>query len=183
MKKNRTRLRRVELGKTGLFEAIRHVIDKDIYNEDIVFVCIGTDRSTGDSLGPMVGTMLEQLGFDNVLGTIHNPVHAVNLKEKVDSIPLDKTIIAIDACLGNSSSVGVIEVFKGGISPGAGVGKDLGRVGDYSISGIVNVGGYMEYFVLQNTRLSLVMDMANQIANALAQMFGETNLMEVAIAQ
>ena len=26
----------------------------------IVFVCIGTDRSTGDSLGPLVGTLIEE---------------------------------------------------------------------------------------------------------------------------
>lgn len=33
--------------------------------------------------------------------------------------------------------------------------------------GIVNVGGFMEYFVLQNTRLSLVMRMAHVIADGL----------------
>lgn len=35
------------------------------------------------------------------------------------------------------------------------------------MTGIVNVGGFMEYFVLQNTRLSLVMNMANVIGDAL----------------
>ncbi|MNJ05080.1 hypothetical protein D3C73_1661750 [compost metagenome] len=35
------------------------------------------------------------------------------------------------------------------------------------ITGIVNVGGFMEYFVLQNTRLSLVMDLAELIAKAI----------------
>ena len=29
-------------------------------NQPIVFVCIGTDRSTGDSLGPLVGTLLKE---------------------------------------------------------------------------------------------------------------------------
>jgi len=33
--------------------------------------------------------------------------------------------------------------------------------------GVVNVGGFMEYFVLQNTRLSLVMRMADVIAEGL----------------
>ncbi|MEW6230356.1 MAG: DUF1256 domain-containing protein, partial [Bacillota bacterium] len=36
------------------------------------------------------------------------------------------------------------------------------------VTGIVNVGGYMEYLVLQNTRLCLVMRMAEVIATALA---------------
>ena len=29
----------------------------------IILVCIGTDRSTGDALGPLVGTKLEQVGI------------------------------------------------------------------------------------------------------------------------
>ncbi|MFP3381143.1 DUF1256 domain-containing protein, partial [Bacillus sp. SIMBA_069] len=54
----------------------------------------------------------------------------------------------------------------GALKPGAGVGKELPPIGDASITGVVNVGGFMEYFVLQNTRLSLVMKMATQIADA-----------------
>lgn len=40
-------------------------------------------------------------------------------------------------------------------------------MGDIHISGIVNVGGLMEYLVLQNTRLHLVMSMAELIARSL----------------
>src|SRR5438445_11299584 len=29
-----------------------------LHNRPIVFVCIGTDRSTGDSLGPLIGSLL-----------------------------------------------------------------------------------------------------------------------------
>ncbi|MGB4008573.1 MAG: DUF1256 domain-containing protein, partial [Bacillota bacterium] len=35
------------------------------------------------------------------------------------------------------------------------------------ITGIVNVGGFMEYLVLQNTRLSLVIRMAEAIAGGI----------------
>ena len=42
-----------------------------------------------------------------------------------------------------------------------------------AISGIVNVGGFMEYVVLQNTRLSLVMNMANKIAQVLNWIYKE----------
>ena len=50
----------------------------------IILVCIGTDRSTGDALGPLVGTKLEQVGIKNfqVFGTLDEPVHALNLEEK-----------------------------------------------------------------------------------------------------
>ena len=52
------------------------------------------------------------------------------------------------------------------IKPGAGVKKNLPPVGDMHITGIVNLGGFMEYIVLQNTRLSLVMNMAETISSA-----------------
>ena len=35
------------------------------------------------------------------------------------------------------------------------------------ITGIVNVSGFMEYFVLQNTRLHLIMEMAKTIAKGI----------------
>lgn len=133
-----------------------------------VTVCIGTDRSTGDSLGPIVGTRLLDLGTPvTVYGTLAKPVHATNLQETLEEIysvfdnPL---IIAVDACLGRSESVGSITLASGALKPGAGVNKDLPQVGDIHFTGIVNVGGYMEYFVLQNTRLGLVWKMANVIA-------------------
>ncbi|MGJ7913697.1 spore protease YyaC [Neobacillus sp. LXY-1] len=138
----------------------------------IVFVCIGTDRSTGDSLGPLVGTLLEEkkLKAFNVYGTLDDPIHAVNLAEKLSQIHamhLNPYLIGIDACLGQVKNVGVIQIGNGPVKPGAGVNKELPEVGDIHITGIVNVGGFMEFFVLQNTRLNLVMKMARTIANGI----------------
>jgi len=61
-------------------------------------------------------------------------------------------------------SIGYITVGEGPLKPGAGVNKELPQVGDAYITGVVNVGGFMEYLVLQNTRLSLVIRMADAIA-------------------
>ncbi|WP_078378449.1 spore protease YyaC [Sutcliffiella halmapala] len=138
----------------------------------IVFVCIGTDRSTGDSLGPLVGSKLQdqKLHHIHVYGTLDEPIHAVNLAEKIAMIQsshFNPFIIAIDACLGRLKSVGQLTVANGPVMPGAGVKKDLPPVGDIHLTGIVNVSGFMEFFVLQNTRLSLVMKMANVVANAI----------------
>ncbi|WP_276322275.1 DUF1256 domain-containing protein [Cohnella luojiensis] len=44
--------------------------------DELTFLCIGTDRSTGDSLGPWVGTMLEEKGFTRVIGTLREPCDA-----------------------------------------------------------------------------------------------------------
>lgn len=142
------------------------------YDHDIVILCIGTDRSTGDALGPLVGTKLKSQVSQllHVYGTLEDPVHAINLSDKIQHIQglhPHATIIAIDACLGQFSNVGNINVADGPIKPGAGVKKELPSVGHFHITGIVNVGGFMEYFVLQNTRLYIVMRMADIIAAAL----------------
>lgn len=143
-------------------------------SQPIVFVCIGTDRSTGDSLGPLVGTLLEEKNLQNfhVYGTLDQPIHAVNLAEKLNEIQSkygNPYIIGIDACLGRTKNVGAIQVGNGPVKPGAGVNKELPAVGDIHITGIVNVSGFMEFFVLQNTRLNLVMKMAKTIAGGIYQ--------------
>ncbi|GIN59935.1 hypothetical protein J8TS2_42540 [Lederbergia ruris] len=138
----------------------------------IVLVCIGTDRSTGDSLGPLTGSFLQEANLTHfhVQGTLAEPIHAVNLEEKLEVIQTQFTnpfIIGIDACLGRMKNIGMIKVGAGPVKPGAGVKKELPHVGHMHMTGIVNVSGYMEFFVLQNTRLNLVMNMAKQLASAI----------------
>ncbi|KAB2330813.1 spore protease YyaC [Cytobacillus depressus] len=151
---------------------INQLLPASMSNRPIVFVCIGTDRSTGDSLGPLVGTLLEEKKLSSfyVYGTLENPIHAVNMTEKLVEIQKKHSnpfIIGIDACLGRLKSVGVVQVGEGPVKPGAGVNKELPEVGHMHITGIVNVSGFMEFFVLQNTRLHLVMSMAKTIADGI----------------
>lgn len=141
--------------------------------KQLAIVCIGTDRSTGDSLGPLTGTLLsKQYPSIPVFGTLDDPVHAANLSEKLADINLKLKgpyIIALDACLGQTESIGYFSCKDGALKPGTGVNKELPEVGDMNIVGIVNVGGFMEYFVLQNTRLSLVMQMAELLAVSIGE--------------
>ncbi|WP_028608680.1 spore protease YyaC [Paenibacillus harenae] len=141
-------------------------------NRPIVIVCVGTDRSTGDALGPLIGTSLSKYRSPHftLYGTLEEPVHAMNLDDTL--LEINKQfhkpfVIGIDACLGQVSSVGCIQLGVGPVRPGAGVNKELPPVGDIHLTGIVNVGGFMEYFVLQNTRLHLVMKMADIISLSL----------------
>lgn len=141
-------------------------------NQPVVVVCIGTDRSTGDSLGPLIGSTLKEINYlpFHVYGTLEQPVHAVNLEKILTEIQTNHVnpyIISIDACLGRHKNIGMIQVGKGPLKPGAGVNKELPSVGDMHITGIVNVSGFMEFFVLQNTRLNLVFHMAKTIASGI----------------
>lgn len=141
-------------------------------NYSLVVLCIGTDRSTGDSLGPLTGTKLRSFNpYPHIYGTLDDPIHASNLKNTIQSIQTNITnpfVIAVDACLGRMENVGCVSLGKGSLKPGAAVNKDLPSVGDAYITGIVNVSGFMEHLVLQSTRLNLVMKMADTIAHAIS---------------
>lgn len=140
-------------------------------NQPVLFFCIGTDRSTGDSLGPLVGTQLKLKGYE-VLGTIKSPVHAGNLSENISLVSNKYSshfIVAVDACLGKTESVGMVKVALGPIKPGTGVGKTLPTIGDMHIKGIVNVDTGLNFLILQSTRLSVVMDMAAEIVECVVK--------------
>lgn len=140
--------------------------------ENIIFFCIGTDRSTGDALGPLTGSHLSELQTFpfTVIGTLENPLHALNLEQHLKDIQLtnpDAFIVAIDACLGKGTSIGQLHFQHEPIKPGQAVGKDLPPVGNVSIKGIVNIAGFMEHAVLQSTRLHLPFEMSRILARAL----------------
>lgn len=139
--------------------------------EDLVFLCVGTDRSTGDALGPLVGTYLAEAGYPRVVGTLEHPCDASNILERIRELPDGKTVIAIDACLGLPISVGQYQVADMPLEPGKSVGRRLPPVGDYSVAAIVNVDGPKKYWILQNTSLHRVVQMAKEITTAIAAVF------------
>jgi putative sporulation protein YyaC len=147
---------------------------QDARGRQIAIVCVGTDRSTGDAFGPIIGTKLSsviQQKDVSLYGTLDEPVHAVNLAATLDYIRSAFSevpyILAIDACLGRFDHVGHVILEPGPLKPGAGVKKSLPEFGDYTLTGVVNVSGFMEYFVLQNTRLGIVMRMTDVVVEAL----------------
>lgn len=162
--------------KNALFkirDAISSIIKRNISDDrHIVLICIGSDRSTGDSLGPIVGEKLKFLQRANfsLYGTLENPVHAKNLCETLTSIKNTHKhpyIIAVDASLGTIDDIGNIIIKNTPLMPGSALDKKLPPVGDLSIKGIVNVSGALDFMVLQNTRLYTVMLLADIISNGI----------------
>lgn len=142
------------------------------HHEALVFCCIGTDRSTGDALGPIVGSQLQHnFSFPfRIIGTLEQPLHALNIVGRYGELQKELQnpfIIAIDACLGEKNAIGSILIQQGPLYPGKAVKKQLPPIGDLSIKGIVNVGGFMEANVLQNTRLHVTYSMSDKITRAL----------------
>lgn len=138
----------------------------------IVFLCIGSDRITGDSLGPLIGHQLSKYKWDDIFvyGTLDTPVHALNLEDILKQIKKrhpSALIVAIDASLGSKKHLGFITVGNGPICPGSGVNKTLPEVGDIFITGIINISGTFEHFLLQTTRLSTIVNMADSITRGI----------------
>lgn len=141
-------------------------------HENLVFCCIGTDRSTGDALGPLVGTQLsEYQPFPfHIIGTLDQPLHALNLEEQMNLLSMKQPnafIVAIDACLGNRQSIGQFLFQNEALQPGKATGKNLLAVGDIALKGIVNTAGFMENAVLQSTRLSVSFSMSRILSHAI----------------
>ena len=136
---------------------------------NFAIVCIGTDKCIIDSLGPLVGTLLLKDDFNgDVYGTLNKPVHAMNINEYIKKIRkknYDK-IIAIDACLSNRKNQGIIEIKEGPITPGKGIGKLLPEIGDISIIGVVDSSDKEFHDLVQDTRLSMIYEMAETICES-----------------
>lgn len=137
-----------------------------------VLLCIGSDRVTGDSLGPIIGSRLSSLlpEYFSIYGTLERPVHALNLSDTLHSIYKnhpDRLLIAVDASLGTQKHQGYVTVAHGSLSPGAGVNKTLESAGDISITGIVNINNRFSHLMLQTTRISIVMMLAECISKGI----------------
>ena len=138
----------------------------------VVVVCIGTDAYIADSLGPLVGTMLKEMGFSLPLyGTLDHPIHAKNLTIEIPLIRRSHPgclQLAIDASLGKKDEVGTIEVRNGGVLPGKALQKKLPPVGQLSIIGKVGVlQGNARLRNVPANRLNLIYKMAQTVSKGL----------------
>lgn len=138
----------------------------------LVFLCIGSDRATGDCLGPILGYKLSRFHFPGcvIYGTLEHPVHAKNLGDiitEIHSCIFRPFIISIDASLGKMNHIGYYTLAVGPLKPGAGVNKSLPEVGDLTITGIVNFSGFLDQMLLQTTRLNTVMQLADRICDGI----------------
>lgn len=141
-------------------------------NEKPVVICIGSDLTVGDSLGPFVGTKLVENKNNSyyVYGTLKNPITAKEVKEiseRVKKIHPKSKILVVDAALGKNSEIGYVKVLDSGIKPGLGVKKDLPVIGDVSIIAIVGEYTANYYNLSGNERFNLVYLMGVDIANAI----------------
>lgn len=160
----------------------------EIFNGQIPIVaCIGTDAVVGDSLGPLVGSMLKQklMGKTYVFGTVDEPITAKDvgiLSEFLINAYPNVPVFAIDAALGKKNEIGNVKIFQGSLKPGLGVDKKLKEIGDVSLIGVVEQkeGGKA---LLPMVRLSLVYNLATVISDAFCEYVEESLSFKAQIKQ
>lgn len=150
---------------------ICHKAIEDGYSH-IIFLCVGTDRMTGDALGPVTGEKIRSFIRGNffVYGTLELPIHAKNVEKKMNDIYNTFSrpyIIVLDACFGEVSQIGDIVMGEGGICIGRITQKKGIQVGNAYILGVVDGGGGNLIDRLYNTRLFYVMRLSNILAEGI----------------
>ena len=145
-----------------------------------VYMCIGTEKVFSDSLGPRVGTLLnENMAFPAfVYGLLDSNITAENLLYSYNFIKAlhpASTIVVIDAAVGTREQIGKIQLCDGGIVPGAATNKNLPVVGDLGIVGIVAEKGMADFYTLNSDKDKLVGKVAQFIAEAILDAESCTN--------
>ena len=154
--------------KRRLSEAIKN----QIQNEQTVYMCIGTEKVFSDSLGPRVGTLLNNnlrlpafvYGLCDQNITAENLLYSYNF---IKALHPNSKIVVIDAAVGTMEQIGKVQICDGGIAPGAATNKNLPSVGDVGIIGIVAEKGMGDFYSLNSSKDQLVGSVAQFIADAI----------------
>lgn len=160
------------LAPSGICLALKKIIPAS--DNAPVILCIGSDLSVGDSLGPVTGTKLkEKLSNLNcyVYGTLSKPITAHEIKymnEFLRCTHPESPVIAVDAAVGLAGDIGLIKVARRGIKPGSGANKKLSKVGDVSVMGIIAERSVFNYSLFSSTRLNVVYTMSEIISDGIA---------------
>lgn len=154
-----------EYASNGISTSLSRICKRELHP---IVVCVGSDLVLGDSLGPLVGTMLKKNGVSSyVYGTLNFPITAKEIeytRSCLKQMHPNSTIIAVDAALSSSDDVGLIKVVNKGLKPGIGINKNLGEIGDVSVVGIVARKSSKNFDLFNLTRLNLVYKMAEVIS-------------------
>ena len=137
-----------------------------------VFMCIGTEKVFSDSLGPRVGTLLNENMASPwfVYGMSEQNITAENLLycySFIKSMHPESKIVVIDAAVGAPEQIGKIQISDGGITPGAATNKNLPLVGDVSIVGIVADKSMVDFYTLNSSKDRLVGQIAKFIVDSI----------------
>ena len=145
------------------------------YKEKPVFLCVGSDKVIGDSVGAIVGELLSKKYKINgyVYGNLDHCITAYNLKSTIYDIKKDhpySPIVVIDGVLGETHEIGSVKYYPYPSVPGGAYNSGT-MVGDYSILGVVDIKGIDSLSLIKSVKLNKVLKMAEFIAESISRAF------------
>ena len=110
----------------------------------ILFICIGNSNIIGDSLGPLIGSFLQEYANTilkntkiEVQGTIENPIGYNRINKLEYNNNKYTNVIIIDSALGNEKNIGKVLIDTSYLYAGNGTNDGKRLEGDIIIRGIV----------------------------------------------
>lgn len=150
------------------------MLEDGVTRDRLTFLCIGTDRSSGDTLGPLTGTLLKEAGYTRVIGSLEAPCDSDTWTERMadlERLAAGGPVLAIDACLGQPQSVGLFQISAGPLEAGRSLKRGLPPAGDYSIAAVVDTLRDNPVRVLERTPFSRVWTMSRRLAAEIGKAF------------
>ena len=157
-------------------------VENDYSN--LVFLCIGTNKIIGDSVGPIVGNYLKKLQNEylQIYGTLDDTINFFNAKDVIEGIYQNLEnpyLITVDAALSNSNNKGDIVLSEGYIKIGKALQKSICFYSDINIKCIVGKS-YLEkeknIKELEKVSLAEILGMAELVANGIKNVLKKSNI-------
>lgn len=161
------------------FEDVLYKKRKNNNYTELVILCIGTDKITGDCFGPLVGSFLIKL-FENynifnisIYGTLENNINYNNIDKilkRIYKIHQNPCIVVVDAALSKKENIGKIYVSDEKTILGKSLNKNNLLIGDISIKAVVGKDYKLakyNFVNLQNISLNVVMNLANIVSEGI----------------
>ena len=152
---------------------------------NLIFICIGTNKIVGDSLGPIIGEILkknlEQKNI-SVLGDLKNNVNINNIYQNLKNIQTKYSkpyIISIDSALSQTIEPERVYIIKKGLIPGSALKKKSIQIGNISIKGIVGKDEkslIKNYYNLKMVDYKLVLRLSKNISKIILNSIKFLNL-------
>lgn len=145
----------------------------------LVFLCVGTEKITGDLVGPMVGSMLNNLINSNKLSNIKiygtlkeniNFENALNIISLIEKNHKESCMIVIDSALSKKEYIGNIFVTDKKIVLGSSLNKNEIEVGDIGIKVVVGQNyntSKLNYWCLNNISDEFIFNISKTVSNGI----------------
>lgn len=142
----------------------------------VVFLCIGTSKVTGDSVGPRVGSLLKKkVNNVEVIGDLENNLGYEDINEKIYEIKKmgeRNSLIVIDSALYKTECIGKIFIQNRGLQYGSCLKKTNKIIGDISIKAVVGNdfnNRIKNYKSLKRVSNEMAEELANIISSGIIQ--------------